>query len=410
MKKFKRIVSLGLLGLSLGKGIPLSAQDYIEPVQAYHLYDDLFTYSLSDIDNLMGGPWSQDQILNEADWQELDEINGEVLDQSDVYWRSYRFPPLSSFDPLPIEHPVIVLELNDSRVRMFYGGREVPISYSESTRSIQYRSVALDDFEPGSTVFFRVKSNPFGGDEIYLTDRTIAETRPWLLSFYHIYSKLPLLVFGLIVILIGLTLTTYALIRRERSEYYMLWFGGFSLTFGMFSVLETQIPNLLYNVPPTTTFYVSQVSLDLVPVFLLLFYIAFMGDNWRRIFIGVIAGQLVVLGVHLGIVAANLFSEWADFMAFISPLITFLAIASHLLIRNRRHRYAIYFYLAFLSLALTYGLQIVNEITDALGALPFTLRPYGVLCHPGHPSDRVLCRQGDADSRTKCGIQPIRTQ
>ena len=68
----------------------LYSQEPIRTVRGYALPEDLFSFYVGDIDGAagMGTEW----LLSAVTWTPADEVSGEVLDRSSVYWKYIRLP------------------------------------------------------------------------------------------------------------------------------------------------------------------------------------------------------------------------------------------------------------------------------------------------------------------------------
>ena len=84
----------------------------------------------------------------------------------------------------------------------------------------------------------------------------------------------------------------FFIFRLYKKNLYLLWFGLFSSAFGVFTLFDTNLINVLIAVGPVFDFYVPLLAQDSLPVFLMLFYISFMENSWRKLFTVLITGQL----------------------------------------------------------------------------------------------------------------------
>lgn len=368
---------IALLVLVVSPAIPLAAQQHLQTVGAYNLAEELFSFFTSDLSKVVRGNWNSEDLLSAGTWIEGTEITGEELDRAGVYWKFYPLPELSIFaeDDTPINDPVIVVESYETLVQVFYQGEQLFSLGNPVPNKIGYQYYFLENYRPGEHLFFRVVSNPYAGEEIYLTDAMSIERDIGRFSLLYLFEDFPSFVFAIFTIIVGLGMFVLFIIRFSKGEWFLLWFGIFSLSYAVFSLFETNVVNVLFSVRPIVDFYLPLLAKDLVPISLLFFYLSFLGDSWRKFLLILPIGQAVVLGLHLLIMITGQFSEWSDLLSLIFPLIMFVSISSHMIIKQRKNRYVFFFSLAFLVLGATYLIQLAGELFDLFANLPLLIGP-----------------------------------
>lgn len=370
MNRTRFRIAFLLVFLALPALVPVSAQNWIPATRAYALPEELFRLHVGDL---------EPANLLDATWSDFDAVPGEVLDRVSVYWLRYTIPAPGVYDHGGgrIEHPAIVVESYATPVQLYLNG--APIAATDADEPPGYRLAysIYDDsrINPGAELFFRIESNPYAGEEIYLVDRADLAGGTARFSLLYLYTELPTVLFAAFALFVGLVTILVAIVRLGRGERFLLWFGLFALVYGVYTIFESSAVNVLAPIRPVVDFYVPLLALDAMPVLLLLFYLAFAGRSWKLLFVLLAIGQLLVLSLRLAVMITGYFSEWADQISLFYPMIVLVVVILNLLVKQRRNPYAPFFGLAFLVLVATYGLQLAAERYGILGDLPIMIGP-----------------------------------
>jgi class 3 adenylate cyclase len=371
----KRVFSAGLF-LLFGAG--LYAQEFVPGVNAYLLPEELFQVTTDDIRGLLDSSWTMEELLTGARWRPFDEVPGEELDSVDVYFKYYQIPDLRIFyreDADPVERPLFAVESYGTAVGVYVEGRRITPSGRVEEKRLGYRFFSSADFRAGSVVVFEVEVNPYGGEEVYLTDEKLVLDDPSRFLLMVLYDNLVSFTFALITLLISFTMLVFFFLRVSRGEWFLLWFALFSFSFSFFTLFSENLINVLVSIPPITDFYVQQIAHDIMPIFLMFFYINFLGGDWRKLFFSLAGGQMLVLLLHLFIMVSGLFSEWSDILSIVFPGLMMMSITIHLLAKQRHSRMSLLFYTAFLALVISYLLQFTEEIFNIITDFPHVYGP-----------------------------------
>jgi|GEM_PF-5079774 len=367
-KRFRTAFFLVLLALHVLT--PAAAQDWIPTTRAYALPEELFRLHVGDL---------EPATLLDATWSDFDAVPGEVLDRVSVYWLRYTIPEPGEYDDGGgrIENPAIVVESYATPVRVYLDG--VLLSATGAREAPNNRLVysIYDDSQitPGTELFFRIESNPYAGEEIYLVDRADLAGGTARFSLLYLYTELPTVLFAAFALFVGLVTILIAIVRLGRGEQFLLWFGLFALVYGAYTIFEGNVINVLASINPAIDFYVPVLALDVMPLLLLLFYLSFSSRSWNGLFVALAIGQVLVLSLRLAVMITGLYSEWADQVSLFYPVILLAVVILNLLARQRGNPYAPFFGLAFLVLVATYGLQLAAELYGILGDLPIMVGP-----------------------------------
>jgi adenylate cyclase len=341
------------------------AQIYNSAIDTYWLIDELFKYTTDNLDPLFLNTWESAEILEATDWFDSDELSGEDFDRSEYYWKYFTIPKSSNLESLgktDIVDFVIIIESYEVEVRLFVSGKELFSTGIPVKKRIGYQYYTLPEINAGTPIFFKVESNPFAGEEIYLADQKSITNNPGKFQLLHVYQEMVPFIFGVFTLITGIGMFLFFIIRFSRKNWYLLWFGLFSIAFGVFTLFNTTLNNVLVELEPVYDFYITLLAQDLLPVFLLLFYISFMEKSWQKLFLILITGQFFVLFIHLFIMITGFYSEWSDILSILFPMAMFITVTFHLILRNRKNKFSNFFYSAFLILALRYGVEFLSEI------------------------------------------------
>lgn len=359
MKKY------AIIFLLLFISILSAAQQFNDTVNAFLLPEELFRFSTDNLNHLFSDNWETAEILGSADWVDSEVLSGEDLDRADCFWKYITIPDyddLKYAGKTDIKNPVVIVESYETEVRVFVQGKELSALGKPAKNRIGYQYFFLPSLDSGTPVFFRVESNPLAGEEIYLSDKSSITDSPGQFLLLYFYDEMVPFIFGILTLLTGLGMILFFIFRLYKKNYFLLWFGLFSSAFGVFTLFNTNLINILIAVEPAVDFYVPLLAQDLLPVFLMLFYISFMENSWRKLFSVLISGQLFVLLIHLFIMITGFFSEWSDLLSILFPSILFITVTLHLFLRNRKSKFSKFFYSAFLVLAARNGLEFLVEI------------------------------------------------
>jgi len=350
----------------------LISQDIIESVGVALIPDDAFYYYIGDIPHSVRN--EPMRMLSDYAFQDEDEISGELLDQSQVYWKYYLLPVRDDLNKelerLEISDPVVVVESYETPVSVWYAGRMIDLPVDATGNRLEYHLFNLGRYREREPIFFRIEANPYAGEEVYLTDRTLHEKAARRLPFLYVIQELPVTLFSFFTFLIGVSMLFVYLIKLPRSDRFLLWFGLFSLTFTVYSVFTSHTVNLLFAIPPVVDFYVSLLAQDVMPIFLLLFYLSFSVKAWQPLFIGLVFLQIILLLVRTSVMINGYYWEWSDLLSLATPILYFMVAMAHLVLRQRDNPYGRLFILAFIALGLGYLLQLSGDVFDIFGDIP----------------------------------------
>lgn len=345
----------------------LGAQEWIESIDAYRLPEELFEVSVGD---------AEPGELSDVAWSVFDDVDSVELDRARVYWLRFQVPLFSRLqaEGAPaLRDPVFVVESYETPVSMYINGREIVSLDPHVENRVHYR--VFDDLVllPSMTVHFRIESNPYAGEEIFLIERGRLREGPTPFLLQTIYSELLTAVFSTFVGLVGVAAIVVFLFRR--SEPMVVWFGLFAIAYSVHSIFEGKLINSVVSIGPGIDFYASLVALDLMPLLLLFFYGAIAGKRARPILAVAAIAQVAVMSLRLYVMASAGFYEWADQLSLFFPIALYALVLVHILVTQRRSPVALLFGLAFLILGIAYGLQLASELFDLFGTLPIVVGP-----------------------------------
>lgn len=346
----------------------VAGQDWVATSNAYALPEEVFDVYVGDLDP---------EHLVDAQWSAKEGVSGEVLDRAAVYWLRYIVTEPKEYgdDGEQIEEPVFVVESYATPVRLYVDGIPIPEPTTHPLFRLDYTVYDQLAVEPGDTVYFRVESNPYAGEEIYLVDRENLVSGRSRFRLFYLYAEIPMLAFAFLAVLVGLGVLGIAAARHRRADRFLLWFGLFALSYAAYTIFEGNVVNVLFEIDPIIDFYVPLLALDLMPLLLLLFYVSFARGSWKAIFTVLALGQTAVLLLRLAVMVSGQFSEWADKLSLFYPMVLYTAVVANLVVAQRRNPFAPLFGLAFFIFGATYAMQFVGESYDLFDDLPIMIGP-----------------------------------
>ncbi len=359
----KKILTMILLCL----GPLLFSQEWIPSIEAYHIPDELLYFHVGDI------PHHSEQELKKLYAEDLwlleDDIEGEELDQAEFYWKRYIIPAGLLIDP------VVIVESYSTNVEVFYQGMPLESKDKTNTDRFSYQFYFSEKLKSGEPLFFRIETNPYAGEEIYLADNSLGNVDQTRFYMYYLYEEYLIVIFSFFAVLISLVMMLFFFFRIKSREYYLIWFSLFALTFALFSIFESNLINVFIQINPVYDFFIPLIAQDIMPVFLVLFYLSYMGSSWQIFLKLLTVVQGLVLIIHVLVMISGNFYEWADEMALFYPILLYIGVSLHLGIKQRKNIFAPFFIAAFLVLGATYILQLFSEYTDIFGDWPLFLGP-----------------------------------
>jgi class 3 adenylate cyclase len=360
MKKLIRIALLFTVS-------SIFSQEWIPSIKAYLIPDERFEYHVGDLPH--NNTNEINDLLSSDLWLSEDDIEGEELDQSEYYWKRYEIPSGLLTDP------VIIVESYNTNVELYYQGNSLRSGDKTNKNRFTYQFYNSSNLQGGEHLLFRIKTNPYAGEEIYMADNSrdgIDQTRFYM---YYLYEEYLIFIFSFFAALIGAIMMILFLFRINNREFYLFWFSLFALTYALFSLFESNLINVFIQINPVFDFFIPLVAQDLMPIFLVLFYIHYMGNSWLYFLNSLIIVQGVILIIRFLVMISGNFSEWADELALFYPILLYIGVSLHLGIRQRKNIFAPFFISAFLVLGLTYLLQLFSEYTEIFGDWPLFLGP-----------------------------------
>jgi class 3 adenylate cyclase len=350
----------------------LHGYDKLKSIDGYLIPDESFLIHIGDIDRSKYA--DIEKMITSIKWENGDEIDGEDLDQAPVYLKLFRFNDFNEdTDQIdPSNNYFVVVESYDTDVRLYHNNTPLYSSSRIENKRLNFLFYPVS-LKSNDTLLFRVTANPYAGEEIYLIHGKDIEKARTLLPLLYIYQEIPTILFAFFTFLIALGILGIYFFKRKKDSS-LLWFGLFALTYTLFVIFKGNFINTLYSVEPLYDFYITQLAQDLMPVFLLLFYLSFMKDSYYKFFYLLIVGQIVVMIIHLYVMLNGHYFEWSDLLSLVYPIFIFFVIILHLWIKQRNNSYASFFKWAFFVLGLTYISQFSAEIIG-LNDLPLMLGP-----------------------------------
>jgi class 3 adenylate cyclase len=336
--------------------------DYIQRANAYLLEDEDFLFYIGDFDT---------ESPPESGWVSGEEVSGEDLDRAQVYWKRLIPPSMEDLEEFPQSFkPLLVVESYDTPVQVYVDKGLLESADFIPEHYLGYQFYSFPELLSSRDFLLRISSNPFAGEEIYLTSQEILQNRGNRFPYMYLYQEFPFLLFALIALIIGSIMIFLFLLRRQPDKRLFLFFGIFSILYSAFTLFEGYAMNTLFPISPKLDFYIPLAASELMPLFLILFYISYYRESWRRVFSGALYLQGVVVLLRLAVMLSGRFYEWVDLLSLFTPVLIFFLLFLNLILIQWRNPYSRFFMVAFCVLALSYLAQFIGELLGILGDYP----------------------------------------
>ncbi len=224
------------------------------------------------IDSLKNSPWTDtDRLLNPVD-----------RDGRQFLWLRVRLPKIES-QQISIYFPQVILAYQvyvDAKLIHEFG--EMKSSSQNKISGVVRHLIPLDNRDSGKMLYVRVFSDEpdvigisFGDDLVLFGDQ--------MGIIHSIFAQNAMsVILGFFFIFLGIFALFIFLRRLKEREYYLFSFGAFSLTIGLFYVLQDATTALMMK-SDYLRYYLGYISFFLFPAALYAFFEQIVIEKYRRL-------------------------------------------------------------------------------------------------------------------------------
>lgn len=368
------------------------AYEYIPFTQSYELDEDDYELNFTDLTVYMGANYSEERVENAGEWVQSDDLSSNDFLDYNYFWIRVVLPDRNAFSGneetsedealetddelifgeervggedeeneedtlLSIEEPILVLQLHSHTVDVYLNGEKLEFTPQKNINNYSVIFIPIEEALPGDVLYLKFNSNIHGSRTMSIADSSVVLNNPGKYSLQPFIAEGVDFIISILFLFVGFLSLIFFLANRKEEVRYILWFALFSLLLSLFHALSTDIVTTFIPISAKFKEIIEMMSFDLLSIILILFYISYFTDSWRKYFYYFITGHLVIVIMNLlGNITGYYLSE-REIISYIYPACEYLFIWIHLMVKVKHVFPSGYFKLAFITIALTYFSQ-----------------------------------------------------